>query len=232
MPSTLPAVNYVSFRLTSAQMENGVSVVSLRGDLDPEQTPKVDHELETLQDKGARHLILDLLDVPFLDSSVLGVLLKHSRRIRSSRGTLTLVIDNDATTRGIERVSGRPFPHRLDTVRGRRQRRGGGIVSARPGRSARSSAGGKARTALLLLRPVGAVAASRRIPGSGAAAPRQPQHLPAPPRRRRQARRLRDAAGGDGHAGARHRRRRSRPGTVTNRVGCRQIEELLSPWLR
>jgi len=99
----LAAVNYVAFRLTSAQLEHGVSVVSLRGDLDLEQTPKVDHELDTLQDSGARHLILDLLDVPFLDSSVLGVLLKHSRRIRSSRGTLTLVIDNDATARGIER---------------------------------------------------------------------------------------------------------------------------------
>ena len=99
----MATVNYVTFRLTSAQMQNGVSVVSLRGDLDLEQTPKVDHELETLQDNGARHLILDLLDVPFLDSSVLGVLLKHSRRIRSSDGTLTLVIDNDATTRGIER---------------------------------------------------------------------------------------------------------------------------------
>ena len=99
----MAAVNYVAFRLTSAQLEDGVSVVSLRGDLDLEQTPKVDHELDTLQDNGARHLILDLLDVPFLDSSVLGVLLKHSRRIRSSRGTLTLVIDNDATARGIER---------------------------------------------------------------------------------------------------------------------------------
>jgi anti-anti-sigma factor len=97
------AVNHVSFRLTSAQLENGVSVVSLRGDLDSEQTPKVDHELETLQDNGSRHLILDLLDVPFLDSSVLGVLLKHSRRLRLSRGTFTLVIDNDATARGIER---------------------------------------------------------------------------------------------------------------------------------
>ena len=96
-------MNYISFRLTSAQMKNGVSVVSLRGDLDLEQTPKVDHELETLQDKGARHLILDLLDVPFLHSSFLGVLLKHSRRIRLTRGTLTLVIDNDVTTRGIER---------------------------------------------------------------------------------------------------------------------------------
>jgi anti-anti-sigma factor len=99
----LAAVNQVTFRLTSAQMENGVSVVSLRGDLDLEQTPKVDHELEILQDKGARHLILDLLDVPFLDTSVFGVLLKHSRRIRSTRGTLTLVIDNEATRRGIER---------------------------------------------------------------------------------------------------------------------------------
>jgi anti-anti-sigma factor len=105
----LAAVNHVTFRLTSAHMENGVSVVSLRGDVDPQHTPRVDQELETLQDKGARHLILDLLDVPFLDSSVLGVLLKHSRRIRSTRGTLTLVIDNDATSRGIERYLDRHF---------------------------------------------------------------------------------------------------------------------------
>lgn len=103
MPSTLAAVNYLTFRLTSAQLEHGVSVVSLRGDLDVEQTPKVDHELETLQDNGARHVILDLLDVPFLDSSLLRVLLKHSHRMRSSRGTLTLVIDNEVTMRGIER---------------------------------------------------------------------------------------------------------------------------------
>ena len=95
-------MNYVSFRLTSAQMNNGVSVVSLRGDLDLEQTPRVDRELETLQDKGTRHLILDLLDVPFLDSSLLGVLLKHARRLRLSRGTFTLVIDNVVTRRGIE----------------------------------------------------------------------------------------------------------------------------------
>ena len=99
----MAAVNHASFKLTSAELENGVSVVSLRGDLDPEQTPKVDHELETLQDKGVRHVVLDLLDVPFLDSSVLGVLLKHSRRLRLSRGTFTLVIDNHVTTRGIER---------------------------------------------------------------------------------------------------------------------------------
>ena len=46
-------------------------MVSLRGDIDLEQTPEVDRELETLQDNGARHLILDLLDVPFLHSSVL-----------------------------------------------------------------------------------------------------------------------------------------------------------------
>lgn len=99
----MAAVNHVTFRLTSAQLEHGVSVVSLRGDLDVEQTPKVDHELETLQDNGARHVILDLLDVPFLDSSLLRVLLKHSHRMRSSRGTLTLVIDNEVTMRGIER---------------------------------------------------------------------------------------------------------------------------------
>jgi len=97
---------HVGFRLTSAQMENGISVVSVRGDVDPARTAEVDHELDALHGRGVRHLILDLLDVPFIETGVLSVLLKHSRRLRIDGGTLALVIDNEAIARGVERILG------------------------------------------------------------------------------------------------------------------------------
>lgn len=97
---------HVGFRLTSAQMENGISVVSLRGDVDPARTSEVDHELEALQRKGVRHLILDLLDVPFIESGVLSMLLKHSRSLRMEGGTLALVIDNATIAQGVDRILG------------------------------------------------------------------------------------------------------------------------------
>ena len=96
-------MSYVGFRLTAAQLEDGVYVVSVRGDLDLPQTPEVERELEALQEKGHRHLIVDLLDVPFLESSVVWVLVRHSRRLRMNGGVFTVVSDNDAVTSEIDR---------------------------------------------------------------------------------------------------------------------------------
>jgi anti-sigma B factor antagonist len=43
--------------------------------------------------EGASHLIVDLLEVPFVDSGVVGVLLSFSRRLRTGGGELVLVVD-------------------------------------------------------------------------------------------------------------------------------------------
>ena len=94
-------MNHLRFRLTSAQLSDDVFVVTLRGDLDVAQAPEIDRELEALHESGARDVIIDLLDVPFLESSVFGVLLRHSRRLRVNGGGLTLVTDNHDVTRGL-----------------------------------------------------------------------------------------------------------------------------------
>lgn len=69
-------------------------MVTLSGELDLANVEEIDRELETLHGGGARKIVVDLLEVPFVESRVLGVLLRHSIRLRESGGRLTLVIDD------------------------------------------------------------------------------------------------------------------------------------------
>lgn len=89
------------FRLSSASLVDGTCVVTLSGELDLANVEEIDRELETLHERGARKIVVDLLEVPFVESRVLGVLLRHSSRLRESGGRLTLVID-DRVLRVIE----------------------------------------------------------------------------------------------------------------------------------
>lgn len=92
----------LEFHVTSAQVSDSTYVVTLAGELDLADTGSVDAELELLADEGARNLIVDLLAVPFLESTALGILLRHSRRLRMNGGTLTLVSDDVRVSRVIE----------------------------------------------------------------------------------------------------------------------------------
>ena len=74
-------------------------MVTLRGEIDTFQASEVDRELEALQADGARHIVVDLLDVPSLEPTVTSVLLMHSRRLRSIGGELTLVSDKHDVNR-------------------------------------------------------------------------------------------------------------------------------------
>lgn len=84
-------MSYLQFRLSSAQLNDDTFVVTLRGETDVLEAAEVDHELETLQMNGARHVVVDLLEVPTFESTVMAVLLMHARRLRINGGELTLV---------------------------------------------------------------------------------------------------------------------------------------------
>ncbi len=98
-------VNPLEFRLSTAQIADETYVVTLAGELDLADTGKVDAELELLGDEGARSVIVDLLAVPFLESSAVGLLLRHSRKLRLKGGSLTLVSDDVRIARVLE-ISG------------------------------------------------------------------------------------------------------------------------------
>ena len=90
------------FRLTSAEVAPASYVVTISGELDLHNAAKVDAELEELVDADARYVIVDLLEVPFLESTVLGILLRHVRRLRGQGGELTIVTDDVRVLRVFE----------------------------------------------------------------------------------------------------------------------------------
>jgi anti-sigma B factor antagonist len=102
---TVVPVDPLEFRLTSAHVADTMFVITLGGELDLANTSDVDRELELLLEGGARHVIVDLLDVPFLESTALGVLLRRSRELRENGGDLTLVTD-DARVRRVIEIAG------------------------------------------------------------------------------------------------------------------------------
>jgi len=92
----------LEFHLSSGQVADATYAVTLAGELDLAHTDELDRELELLADAGARHLIVDLLAVPFLESTALGILLRHSRKLRMNDREFTLVSDDVRVTRVLE----------------------------------------------------------------------------------------------------------------------------------
>lgn len=95
----------VDFTVTSAELAADSYVVTLGGDADPYAAPTLERELVRLSDDGAREVVVDMLDVPFIDSTVLGVLLRLSRRVRADGGEFVLVSDDPRLLRAFE-ISG------------------------------------------------------------------------------------------------------------------------------
>lgn len=94
-------MNHLRFRLSSAQLNGDTFVITLRGEIDAFQALEVDRELEALQVNGARHVVVDLLDVPSLEPTVISVLLMHARRLRIDGGELTLVSEKHDLERAV-----------------------------------------------------------------------------------------------------------------------------------
>lgn len=92
----------LEFRMSSVHLRDEIYVATLGGELDLANVNEIDRELERLALDGARRVIVDLLDVPFLESRTLGVLLRHARRLRVNGGELTLVTDDRRVLRVIE----------------------------------------------------------------------------------------------------------------------------------
>jgi len=92
----------LQFRMAAAHVSDATYVLALAGEVDLAQAAELDDELKSLVDEGAMQIIVDLLEVPFLESSALGVLLKYSRLLRANGGELTLVTDDVRVLRVIE----------------------------------------------------------------------------------------------------------------------------------
>ena len=67
------------------------TIVTVSGELDVFTSPRLRETLVEIVEAGARHLIVDLSGVEFLDSTGLGVLVGIHHRLQAHDGTLSFV---------------------------------------------------------------------------------------------------------------------------------------------
>ena len=81
----------------SATTDGEWAVLAVSGEVDLATGPALRERLLELADGGARHVVVDLRQVHFMDSVSLGVLVAASRRLRDAEpaGSLRLVCTNE-----------------------------------------------------------------------------------------------------------------------------------------
>jgi anti-sigma B factor antagonist len=80
------------FRLDIVGPIDDCAVLRVSGEVDAYTAPMLREQIRELTAKGAVHLIADLSQVDFLDSTGLGALIGGLKRLREAGGSLTLVI--------------------------------------------------------------------------------------------------------------------------------------------
>lgn len=81
------------------------TVVAVAGEVDIATADTLDAELSAVLAGGARHLIVDLSEVGFLDSTGLGVLVKALKRAREAEGGLAVVVTAERISK-VFRITG------------------------------------------------------------------------------------------------------------------------------
>lgn len=79
------------FHLESVTANNDCAVVQITGEVDVYTAPQLRERVVDLIGSGFIHLIADLRDVEFLDSTGIGALVGSLRRVRTHDGSLMLV---------------------------------------------------------------------------------------------------------------------------------------------
>ncbi|RVU14504.1 anti-sigma factor antagonist [Streptomyces antnestii] len=74
--------------------EKGWTVVEVHGEVDVATVPRIREYVSACIDAGRHHLIVDMVGVPFMDSTGLGLLVGIGKRIRTHTGDLRLVVTN------------------------------------------------------------------------------------------------------------------------------------------
>ena len=81
----------MDFDISSERLSDGVVVIALSGEVDLYTAPEFKQQLIEAVGEGAKHVVVDLSDTTFIDSTTLGVLVGGVRRLREKGGDLSLV---------------------------------------------------------------------------------------------------------------------------------------------
>ena len=89
----------------STRSEGDHTVVVVGGEIDVYTAPKLREQLIDLVSTGSYHIVVDMENVEFLDSTGLGVLVGALKRVRQHQGSLRLVCTRERLLK-IFRITG------------------------------------------------------------------------------------------------------------------------------
>ncbi|WP_433333253.1 STAS domain-containing protein [Spirillospora sp. CA-294931] len=81
------------------RVEKELTVVKISGEIDVFTSPRLREMLLDIIDSGGHHLVVDLGEVTFLDSTGLGVLVGIYHRLRARDGSMSFMGVNDRVRR-------------------------------------------------------------------------------------------------------------------------------------
>jgi anti-anti-sigma factor len=92
----------MDFGVKVASLGSDAFVLSVSGEADLHNAPEIEGHLKELVARGARYGIVDLVEVGFIDSTVLGMLLRFQPGFRARGGDIVLVSDDRRLLRTLE----------------------------------------------------------------------------------------------------------------------------------
>jgi len=86
----------------SEEERSGVTVLDLRGEIDVSTAPELRRRLTALAEDRCPLVVANLIQVTFVDSTALGVLVSAVKQFRSDGGDLRLVVTQPHITKVLE----------------------------------------------------------------------------------------------------------------------------------
>jgi anti-sigma B factor antagonist len=84
-----------AFTITSEPSDDEIAIVAVNGYLDFDAAPILKNRLVDCIEAGSSHLVVDLAETGFIDSTAIGVLVGALKRVQESGGSLVVVCTND-----------------------------------------------------------------------------------------------------------------------------------------
>jgi anti-sigma B factor antagonist len=84
---------------------DGATIVAVKGEIDVYTAPKLRDRITDLVGDGVYHIIIDMENVEFLDSTGLGVLVGGLKKVRAHDGSLQLICNQERLLK-IFRITG------------------------------------------------------------------------------------------------------------------------------
>ena len=81
----------MNFQINDESIDGDTHVIELGGEVDLYTAPEFKERMVQVIEEGKKHVVVDLSNATFIDSTTLGVLVGGVKRLRPAGGTLSLV---------------------------------------------------------------------------------------------------------------------------------------------